>query len=103
MRDMDNRHGVILLETTEVIFRIYEITDHEWKLSHYHSSLIPAYQQLESATILEIIGSFFTTEYEQHIAVWKICSRHYPKALIRELSRAIDISIEDISLHREQE
>jgi len=100
---MKGRYGVVLLDDGEVIFRIYEATDHEWKLFHYHSSVLPSTHAIEVSTILEIIGNFFSTEFAQHIAEWKICSRHHPKKLIEEISRTLAIPIEDISLHREQE
>jgi hypothetical protein len=99
---MDRRHGMILLDDNEVIFRIYETSDREWKLLHYHSTLITSSSD-DVENLLEIIGSFFSTEYAQHIAEWKICSRHHAKQLLRELSRALSISIEDLSVHREQE
>lgn len=95
-----SRHGVILLDETEIIFRIYETTDREWKLSHYHSAIVPSF---ETNDILEIIGDFFTTDYAQHIEEWKIGSRHYPKKVINELSQTLSVTIENISLHREQE
>src|SRR5258708_8034164 len=97
------RHGVILLDETEIIFRIYETTEHEWKLFHYHSSLLPEKESSKTTAILEIIGDFFATEYAQHIAEWKICSRYYPKNIIQTLSQALAISVEEMSLHREQE
>jgi hypothetical protein len=100
---MDRRFGVILLDDTEIIFRIYETTDHEWRLYHYHSSFLPPAKMLNTTAILEIIGNFFLTEYAQHIGQWHICSRHHPKKLVRELSRTLAITVEDISLHREQE
>ena len=99
---MNRRHGVILLDEAEIIFRIYETTDREWKLFHYHSSLLSS-ESIEASDILEIIGDFFATDYAQHIAEWKICSRNHPKKLLRELSQALTIRIEDMSLHREQE
>lgn len=98
---MDRHHGLILLDETEIIFRIYETTAHEWKLFHYHSSDIP--YEVDANDILEIIGDFFTTEYAQHIAEWKMCSRHHPKKLLMDLSHVLNITIEDMSLHREQE
>jgi len=99
---MRGRHGIILLEETEVIFRIYETTDQEWKLFHYHSSTIePSHHQAN--TIMEIIGDFFSTDYAQHIAEWKIGSRNLSIKLTQELARALDIPIENLSLHREQE
>ena len=100
---MQEHFGVILLEDSEVIFRIYETTDHEWRLFHYYSSLLPEGQKLTVEDVLEIIGDFFASEYAQHIEEWKICSRHYPKQLVRDISRAMNIEVEDISLHREQE
>ena len=100
---MYRRFGVILLDTTELIFRIYETTDHEWKLFHYHSSLIPDPQNVDTNYVLELIGSFFTSEYAQHVIDWRMCTRHHGKTLVKELERVLSISIEDISLHREQE
>jgi hypothetical protein len=95
------RHGVILLDETEIIFRIYVTTNHEWQLFHYHSSVINP--TCKTNDVLEIIGDFFSTEFAQHIAEWKMCSRLHQKKLLRDLKQALDIDIEDISLHREQE
>jgi hypothetical protein len=103
MRRMDLRHGVILLDETEIIFRIYETTDHEWKLLYFHSSLLPKKKKIETTDVLEIIGNFFASEYAQHILDWKMCSRSHSKNLVRELERTLSLTIEDISLHREQE
>lgn len=102
---MRQRHGVILLDDSEIIFRIYETTDAEWKLSHYYSSIIKSSspQQIQANDILEIIGDFFATEYAQHIAEWKIGSRHLSTTLTHEISRTLDIPIENISKLREQE
>lgn len=95
------RHGIIFLDDTEIIFRIYETTELEWKLSYYYSAPLPP--SFEASDILEIIGNFFSTEYAQHIADWKMCSRHHPKKMVLDLSRTLAIDIEDISPHREQE
>jgi hypothetical protein len=103
MRVMGQHFGVVLLEDTEVIFRVYETTDQEWKLLHYHSSLLPEGQPLKTDNVLEIIGEFLSTEHAQYIEEWKICSRHYPKKIAQDISRALNIPVEAISLHREQE
>lgn len=100
---MSRRHGVILIDEKEIVFRIYETTEQEWKLYHYHSSLLPTENPLETSDLLEIIGNFFSTDYAQHIADWKICSRHLPQKLANDISRALTIPIENLSLHREQE
>jgi len=92
--------GVILLDETEIIFRIYVTSDNEWKLYHYHSSLLYSF---ETSVILDIIGNFFATDIAQHIADWKICSRHHQKKVIRKISQVLSITIEDLNLLREQE
>ena len=68
-----------------------------------HSSILPDEKKLNVTAILEIIGNFFSSEYAQHIDEWKMCSRHHTKKLARELSKVLTITVEDISLHREQE
>jgi len=100
---MEQRYGVILLENTEIIFRVYETTDHEWKLMHYHSTLLPETNQLEVSPVLEAIGEFLTTEPAQQIEDWKICSRNYPKKILQEISHVLTMPVEAISIHREQE
>ena len=101
---MNHRYGVVLLDEREIIFRIYETSEKEWKLFHYHSSSFPTLSDFPEATdIMEIIGNFFSTDYAQHIAEWRMCSRHLPQKLMQEISRALDIPIETITLHREQE
>lgn len=98
------RAGVILIDDNEIIFRVYETHNHQWKLYHYYSGTFSSpSKQTEVSDILEIIGEFFSTDYAQHIAEWKICSRHLPNTLIHDLSRALNLPIEIISLHREQE
>ncbi len=98
------RHGIILLDETEVIFRIYETNDQEWKLFHYHSStILPSSQRIQASTFMEILGDFFSTDYAQHIGDWKIGSRNLSTKLTQELAHALDIPIENLSLHREQE
>ncbi|HVA96485.1 MAG TPA: hypothetical protein VND99_02425 [Candidatus Acidoferrales bacterium] len=95
------RHGIILLDESEIIFRIYETTDHEWKLFHFHSSILEP--TCSTNDILEIIADFFASEYARQIPEWKICSRYHSKKLLRNLTQALDIAIEDVNLHREQE
>ncbi|MGH7203551.1 MAG: hypothetical protein ACREHC_03865 [Candidatus Levyibacteriota bacterium] len=100
---MNRRHGVILLDEGEIIFRIYETSDQEWKLFHYHSALIHGDKVIDTSEILEVIGNFFTTDYAQHIADWKICSRQFSEKIINDISSALAISVENLSIHREQE
>lgn len=100
---MYRRHGIVLLDEREIVFRIYETSNTEWKLFHYHSALLPANHTVEASDLLEIIGGFFSTEYAQHIAEWKICSRHLSHEIIHDVSQALAINVEDLNLNREQE
>lgn len=103
---MRRRYGIVLLDSTEIIFRIYEISEKEWKLIHYHSSklfTITPEGEIRTADILEVIAEFLTTQYAQHIAEWKICSRHLPDPLIKDVEKGVGFKIEMISPQREQE
>jgi hypothetical protein len=103
---MKRRYGVILLDSTELIFRIYEADDKEWKLVHYHSAKLFTMTpegEIRVTDIMEVIAEFLTTQYAQHIAEWKVCSRHIPTAITEELERGIGFKIENITPLREQE
>lgn len=103
---MSHRYGIILLDSTELIFRIYEANENEWKLVHYHSSKLftmNAEGEIKPADILEVIAEFLTTQYAQHIAEWKICSRHIPSLLIEDVEKGVGFKIEAITPLREQE
>lgn len=91
------------MDENEIIFRIYKTTDVKWQLYHYHSATIPHAPSPKATDILEVVGEFFTTEYAQHIAEWKICSRNLSQTIINDISKTLKISIESLSLHREQE
>lgn len=103
---MRRRHGIVLLDSTEIVFRIYEISEKEWKLIHFHSAklftLTPE-GEIRTADILELIAEFLTTQYAQHIAEWKICSRHLPDAMIKDIEKGVGFKVEAISPQREQE
>jgi hypothetical protein len=103
---MKGRYGVILLDSTEIIFRIYEATDQEWKLVHYHSAKLFTMSddgEIRVTDVMEVIAEFLTTQYAQHIAEWKVCSRHLPASIIEDLTKGLGFKIENITPLREQE
>lgn len=103
---MSHRYGIILIDNTEIVFRIYEADDKEWKLVHYHSAklfTITPQGEIKSADILEVIAEFLTTQYAQHIAEWKICSRNIPAYMVEDVEKGVGFKIEVITPHREQE
>jgi hypothetical protein len=106
IRHMRHRYGIILLDSTDIIFRIYEVVEKEWKLIHFHGAklftLTPE-GEIKPADILEVIAEFMTTQYAQHIAEWKICSRHIPIPLVKDVERGVGFKVEAITPQREQE
>jgi hypothetical protein len=103
---MRRRYGIVLLDSTEIIFRIYEADSKEWRLVHYHSSklfTVSPKGEIHATDILEIIAEFLTTQYAQHIAEWKICSRHLPTALVADVEKGVGFRVERVTLLREQE
>ncbi len=103
---MKDRYGVIFFDNTEVIFRIYEVDGKEWKLLHYHSALlqsISATKTIDATETMEVVAEFLTTQYAQHIAEWKACSRDLPPRVISELSTVLGFKIENLNPLREQE
>lgn len=58
---MKSRYGVILLDSTEIIFRIYETTDKDWRLIHYHSAklfTLTTDGEIQVTDIMEVIAEF---------------------------------------------
>ena len=103
---MKRRFGIILIESTEIVFRIYESDGSDWKLLSYHSAklfTITSEGEIHASDILEVIAEFLTTESAQHIAEWKACSRHIPPQQTDELVRGLGFKIENITPLREQE
>lgn len=103
---MNHRYGVILLDSTELIFRIYEANTKDWRLVHYHSAKLftmSAKGEILITDIMEVIAEFLTTQYAQHIAEWKVCSRHLPLNMIQDLQKGLGFKIENITPLREQE
>ena len=103
---MRQQFGILLLDRTEIILRIYETNNKEWKLLHYKSTTVPALtknQGLQERTVIETISEMLILEEAQHIADWKICARLVPQPILHAISSAIGLEIEDLPLIREQE
>lgn len=106
IRLMRQRFGILLIDRTEIILRIYETTTKEWKLLHYKSVVIPSLppsQRLQERMIIEAISEMLILEETQHIAEWKICARLVPQPILHAISSAIGLEVEDLPLLREQE
>lgn len=103
---MKQRYGVILLERTEVVIRIYEVANTQWKLLKYYNKQIaqtPNDPDREVTLILETLNECLLAEYAQHIADWRTCARFLPQPLLQIISQATGFKIENLTHLREQE
>lgn len=103
---MSRRYGMILLDTTEIVFRIYEADSQGWRLIHYHNAKLFTMNtngEILVTDVLEVIAEFMTTPYSQHIADWKACSRHLPLSLLKNLDKGLGFKVESLTPLREQE
>ncbi len=103
---MKRQFGIILLETNEIIIRIYEADSMEWKLRHYQSMQLklPSNDDHTKATlIIESLADFLADENDSHISEWKTSSRGISHAITQQVASALGLSIENLSPLREQE
>ena len=106
MRIMKELFGIIFVDGTEVLLRVYKIDDDKWKLLHYDScDLIDRKleKSITSYNIAEIIANFFTTTYTQEVIEWRICARNITKETAAEIALAIGLKVEFLERIREQE
>jgi|GEM_PF-1424867 len=103
---MKQKYGIILIDTIELVIRIYEADDTEWKLLHYYDNQFDTLKlghAIEVADIAEIIADFLTTEPAQHVVEWKTCTRRLTSLFVTELATITSLPIENITPLREQE
>ena len=101
--------GIILLEKTEIIIRIYEVNKREWKLIHYQNyDLYPFGSPTDTKKSLAeeistILAEFFTTDNARYVTQWKTGARSISQSVLNNISSSLGLEIETLSLLREQE
>ncbi len=103
---MRQKIGIILLERTEIIIRIYEADGKEWKLQHYQNKefqVSKETKQTEVDIIINEIASFMLSDYAKFISEWKACARYLPTPFTKVITSATGFRIENLSQTREQE
>lgn len=100
---MKEKYGIILLDHTEIVIRIYEVSDTEWKLLHYHDDQLIDKETIDPVKYAEAIAAFLTTEAAQHVIEWKVCARDIDREHITKLASMIGLPIECLTPVREQE
>ena len=101
-------YGIILLEKTEIVIRIYEVNKVTWKLIHYQNyQTFPKSSGDNHKTLAEeistILANYFTTDNARYVTQWKTGARNIPPAAINYISASLGLEIENITPHREQE
>ena len=103
---MKQKYGIIIIDTIEIVIRIYEADDTEWKLLHYYDNQFDAVKkgrETKAADIAEIIADFLTTEPAQHVVEWKTCARELTPLFVTTLAAITSLPIENLTPLREQE
>lgn len=126
---MINIYGILLLEKTEIIIRIYEVSKREWKLIHYQNFTLkqrttPAVHQTIGSEVIDreaqtepaqarreslaeeisiILADFFTTDNARYVTQWKTGAKGISQSTLNFISSSLGLEIENLSLHREQE
>ena len=100
--------GIILLDNTEVLIRLFERDkDSNNILMHSESHDLANFERgktgMKAADIIEVIAEVSFKGYSFSITDWKISSRNIPKNITKEVSLATGMNIESMTLSREQE
>jgi len=103
---MKDSYGILLLDKSEIVLRVYQVDDKEWRLLHYFSKHIPDVPQTKSTnpiTLIEFIIDFLAKPATQDVMEWKICSRGLPEETVKIIAQATGLPIENLRTIREQE
>lgn len=100
--------GIILLDGAEVLVRMYEtdnIANHI--LLHSENRDLTSFKQgkllMKSTDFIEVIAEVSFAGYSLRITDWKICARNLPESIVKDVALATGMSIEKMTLAREQE
>ena len=101
---MVERYGVIFIDEFELVLRIYETTNNEWKLVYYYSKNFAGVTQTTLKDgISTTITSIFSEQHAQHIAEWKLCARAATNNVLNEITNLTGLPVEVLTQTREQE
>ncbi len=103
---MEGQFCIILLDKIEVIIRLYEATNQEWKLTHYqskHLEIPSENSEIDASLIIEVLAEFLSSEEAKVVNDWRICARSLPQPLLQDVSKATGFPVENLTPAREQE
>ena len=103
---MNEYFGIIFVDNTEIVLRIYSIDDNQWQLTHYTSTdLLDKKREktISAYDIAEVIADLFSTTYSHKVIEWKICTRGITRDTAAEIAHATGLKVEHLERIREQE
>lgn len=106
MRVMKEFFGIIFVDGSEILLRVYTTENGKWKLLHYEGcDLVDTRPEknITAYTIAEVIADFFTKAFTQEVVEWRICAREISKQTAYEISQALGLKVEYLERIRQQE
>jgi hypothetical protein len=100
---MIQRVGILLLEKSEVVIRIYEVDEKEWRLLHYQCIQLQSPDGKHSTLIIESLADFLASNDSMQVSEWKLAARGISHEDTAQISSAVGLHIESINPLREQE
>ena len=103
---MEEFFGIVLLDGSEIVLKIYTISTKKWQLVHALNHDLLDYKrekQITPYTIAEAIADLLSASYTQKVIEWRICGRNIAKKTTSEVALALGIKIEYLDRKREQE
>ena len=97
---MKPRYGVLLLDHTELMVRIYERDANKWKLLHYEHVDI---KKSDSTKVVEAIANIFISDVTEYVVDWKLAALNNSQKIIDDVSTATGFPMEKVGKAREQE
>lgn len=97
---MRKTFGIILLEHTTIVLRIYETDMKEWKLTHYKSATLASG---DNARMIQGLNDLMIDSSEPKVTAWKIGARDLPFEKLQVIASAISLPIESLTQLREHE
>ncbi|HSA83753.1 MAG TPA: hypothetical protein VLF20_02615 [Patescibacteria group bacterium] len=103
---MKDLYGIILVDGSEIILRIYQTENNQWQMIYTSTQdLVNKKREklLTAYDIAEAIADLFSTTYTQKVIEWRICARFQPQEMIGEIAKATGLRVEYLDRTREQE
>lgn len=103
---MEGKIGIILLDTTEVVFFTFKQQANSWTIVEkqtYDLTPLNKGESLQASEIVEIIANITFSQIPHHVTQWKMCARDVFEPILEEVIRATSMAAESLTLSREQE